>query len=245
MDREGVIQVLDQFIAAAALVRTQTTSTGAIRTPGRVTRASNDELMAMAPAVERILDHVTPSWRAMMPISAGQRWRGPREMAIRARAQLVDQERIDELLGDTAPRLSASQLHPWVWEAARSLWQTEHFAAAVQAAAIYVNAATQQKLGRRDVSEAELFRNAFSVDPPKNGRPRLRLGVPDDGPTYRSRQRGAASLGEALYAGVRNPGAHEVSPELPEHEALEQLAAFSLLARWVDASRVVGSADDE
>lgn len=38
-------------------------------------------------------------------------------------------------------------------------------------------------------------------------------------------------------AGIRNPSSHEDGlPELAENEALEQLAAFSVLARWVEAA---------
>ncbi|MFE2567778.1 TIGR02391 family protein [Streptomyces mirabilis] len=60
----------------------------------------------------------------------------------------------------------------------------------------------------------------------------------DDGSdTFRSVHRGAMALAEGCYAAIRNPNSHEDGlPELPEHEALEQLAAFSLLARWVDAA---------
>ncbi|MFE2517686.1 TIGR02391 family protein [Streptomyces mirabilis] len=60
----------------------------------------------------------------------------------------------------------------------------------------------------------------------------------DDGSdTFRSVHRGAMALAEGCYAAIRNPNSHEDGlPELPEHESLEQLAAFSLLARWVDAA---------
>ncbi|MFI1679106.1 TIGR02391 family protein [Streptomyces sp. NPDC020607] len=47
------------------------------------------------------------------------------------------------------------------------------------------------------------------------------------------------SFAEGCFAAIRNPSSHEDGlPELPEHEALEQLAAFSGLARWVDAALV-------
>jgi hypothetical protein len=34
--------------------------------------------------------------------------------------------------------------------------------------------------------------------------------------------------------GIRNPASHEHALDLPEPVALEQLAAFSLLARWIE-----------
>ncbi|WP_327344867.1 TIGR02391 family protein [Streptomyces europaeiscabiei] len=56
---------------------------------------------------------------------------------------------------------------------------------------------------------------------------------------FRSVQRGAAAFTEDRFAGIRNPTSHEDGlPELPQHEALEQLAAFSVTvpARRVDTA---------
>lgn len=61
---------------------------------------------------------------------------------------------------------------------------------------------------------------------------------PDDSSTYRSVQRGALTFAEGVFAGIRNPLSHEAENELSEHEALEYLAALSVLARWVDESKV-------
>jgi len=49
-------------------------------------------------------------------------------------------------------------------------------------------------------------------------------------------QDGAAAFGEGCYRAIRNPSGHIVQGDLPEHEALEQLAAFSILARSVDSA---------
>ena len=43
--------------------------------------------------------------------------------------------------------------------------------------------------------------------------------------------------------GIRNPQAHP-SPDITEQEALVQLAALSVLARWVDEWKPVGVDDD-
>ena len=61
---------------------------------------------------------------------------------------------------------------------------------------------------------------------------------PDDSDTYKSVQRGAMAFAEGIFAGIRNPLSHEVDQELTEQEALEYLAALSVLARWVDESTV-------
>lgn len=133
--------------------------------------------------------------------------------------------------------MDAGQLHPWAWENAAPLWRTQHFSQAVSQAAIRVNAETQAKVGRRDISETDLFNQVFKLDEPKAGAPRLRLMANDGSKTYENVHRGARSLAEGLYAGVRNPASHEIV-DVTEQIALEQLAAFSLLARWVDAAEV-------
>ncbi|GAA3803555.1 TIGR02391 family protein [Streptomyces chiangmaiensis] len=90
-----------------------------------------------------------------------------------------------------------------------------------------------------DLSETKLFQSAFSQTPPKAGEPRLRLMDDDGWDTFRSIHRGAMAFAEGCCAGIRNSNSHEDGlPELPEHEALEQPAAFSVLARWVDTASV-------
>ncbi|GAA0677210.1 hypothetical protein GCM10010193_33090 [Kitasatospora atroaurantiaca] len=198
------------------------------------------EIMASAQVVEQILDRVLPRWRSEIPDSQNRtvnRWVQHREAVQRAMVVLDREAEVREKLGDHAPQLSAATLHPWAWEGARSLWQSGHFREAVTAAARKVNAETQNKVGRRDVTESALFKEVFSVDEPRPGRPRLHA-VPDDGSkTFGSVQRGVASFAEGCFAAIRNPNSHEAElSELPEHEALEQLAAFSVLARWVDTA---------
>jgi hypothetical protein len=143
-----------------------------------------------------------------------------------------------EDLQSITPEMDAGKLHSWVWESAAPLWRTKHFSQAVSQAAIRVNTETQAKVGRRDITETDLFNQVFSLDEPKIGAPRLRLMEDDGSKTYKSVHRGARSLAEGLYAGVRNPASHEILGDLDEQHALEQLAAFSLLARWVDAATV-------
>ncbi|WBP89191.1 TIGR02391 family protein [Kitasatospora cathayae] len=62
----------------------------------------------------------------------------------------------------------------------------------------------------------------------------------DDGSkTFTIVHRGVAAFAEGCFAAIRNPNSHEAGlPELPEHEALEQLAAFSVPARWVDTGKL-------
>lgn len=198
-----------------------------------------DEIVASAHVVEQILDRVLPRWPDTVPEDVTGRWQGHREAAQRAITQVGREAEIREKLGDAAPRLDAGQLHSWVWDAARSLWQSNHYREAVRAAAVMINAATQNKLERRDISETALFQSAYSSDEPKPGQPRLRLPDDDNGRTSVSARRGVMALAEGCYAVLRNPASHDPLEELEETEALEQLAAFSVLARLIDRSKVV------
>ncbi len=203
-------------------------------------RGGEREIAASAQIIEQILDRVLPRWRTEVPDDRNKRvnrWCQHQEAVHRADAVLLRDAEVRERLGDNAPQLSAAAMHPWVWEGARALWQSGHFREAVTAAAKKVNAETQNRVSRRDASETALFQSVFSKDPPKPGQPRLRLMADDNSDTFKSIHRGAMAFAEGCYAGIRNPNSHEDGlPELPEHEALEQLAAFSVLARWVDGA---------
>lgn len=199
-------------------------------------RSSETEAAQHAHVVEQILDRVIPTWRSNHKPSSDQEWLHLREWAARARSVLQREEELRERLGDGAPDMDASRLHPWAWESGASFWRTGHFAQAVMQAAIRVNAETQAKVGRMDVSETELFNQVFSLDQPKPGAPRLRI-VPDDGSTtYKIIHRGARAFAEGLYTAIRNPGMHTPAKVNGEHQGFEQLAAFSILARWVDSA---------
>lgn len=205
---------------------------------GSFPRGSEEDLAAQAQVVELILNRVLPRWRTEVPEDKYRAWSRHYEAAIRAQAQLRRAEEIRQNLGDDAPEISAANLHPWIWSGARSLWQSGHYVQAVRDAVTKLNAETQNKVGRRDISETDLFKQSFSLDEAKPGKPRLRRMSPEDSDTYRSVQRGAMSLAEGVFAGIRNPLSHEADQELSEQVALEYLAALSVLARWVDESNV-------
>jgi len=204
-----------------------------------VAREPNSVIVPAAQVVEQILDRVLPDWRSQPAASKTHRWIQHREASLRALAQLERQEELKQRLGEDTPQLDASHLHPWVWDGARSLWQSGHYGEAVLAASRKVNAEAQNKLGRRDIGETELLQAAFSPNPAKPGDARLRLSTDDGSKTFKSLHAGAGSFAHGCYGALRNPGSHQVENEIPEDEALERLAAFSILARWIDAAEVV------
>ncbi len=240
MDIAWAREELAQFLKLTELYRPDDPPGVFTVTSRRSNRGAQADIVVSAHVVEQILDRVLPRWRTEVPSDQNKtvnRWCQHREAAQRADAAMRRDAEVRARLGDDAPQLSAGVMHPWVWDGAKALWRSGHFREAVTAAARKVNAETQNKVGRRDLSETKLFQNAFSQSPPKAGEPRLRLMDDDGGDTFRSVHRGAMAFAEGCYAGIRNPNSHEDGlPELPEHEALEQLAAFSVLARWVDTA---------
>lgn len=201
--------------------------------------AGADEIEAEAQVALQILSRVLPGWERNLQGDYKKPWAKERAAAIRAQTQLMRQEELDEKLGDKSPVVRVAEMHPWVWSAARSLWESGHYGEAVRAVSVKVNAELQRKTGRRDIAEQALFQESFSADPPHRGRPRLRLPNDDLGKTSTAVRRGVIAFAEGCYAALRNPLTHEVGAELSEQEAVEQLAAFSLLARWVDSAELM------
>lgn len=246
-DRMGPVAKLDTEWALAQLKRflyltdqvAYDNSGGGVVVIGSHLRASETEASESAHVTEQILDRVLPGWREDRP-EKDRKYTWLRDQASRAKSALEREAELAEKLGDNAPDMDAANLHPWAWENGRSYWNTGHYHQAVMQAAIRINAETQAKLGRMDVSEAALFTEAFSSNDPKPGAPRLRLAKDDGSKTYDNLHRGARAFADGLYTAIRNPGMHTPSPSDGGEKqlALEQLAAFSLLARWVDQAKI-------
>ncbi|GAB2513217.1 TIGR02391 family protein [Paramicrobacterium agarici] len=239
LNTDWALTELDKFITMTVMTNNSRSGPGYVSiTHTSSTAAPDADVTKQAQVVEKILDRVISAWRTEIDNSKNNRWTRHREAAIRAREELVRAEEIKRNLGDNAPEMSAANLHPWIWSGARSLWQSGHYVQAVRDAVTKLNAETQNKVGRRDVSETDLFKQSFSLDEAKPGKSRLRRMQPEDGDTYRSVQRGAMAFAEGVFAGIRNPLSHEADQELSEQAALEYLATLSVLARWVDESTV-------
>jgi len=237
LDPDWAITEIDKFLNVTAQVHPDMGP--GVFYFGTVMRGPGTDAAASAHVIEQILDRVLPGWQRDRP-AKDKEYRWLRDQASRAKGALQRSAELAEKLGDNAPDMDAANLHPWAWENGKSYWNTGHYHQAVMQAAIRINAETQAKLGRMDVSETDLFNQAFSLDAPKPGAPRLRLAADDGSKTYENLHRGARTFAEGLYAAIRNPGMHVPEPSAggAEQLALEQLAAFSLLARWVEQASV-------
>lgn len=191
------------------------------------------------PSVRLICERILPPTATVPGIEPGAMdYYELMNVALMTRGLLEKQKEIEDALGPREPAatISTAALHATVWDAAAPFWRSEHYGAGVDAAARAVNALLQQKIDRRDVSNTKLVNEAFSLDDPEDARPRLRV-IPDDGSeTYKSTQVGAMHFGAGCFMALRNPGAHEVEPDLDPVVATERLAAFSILARWIESA---------
>lgn len=164
----------------------------------------------------------------------GSSWGPAKRAALRALGLVQRGAEAKERLRSDAPALPADQLHDWVWSAARPMWEAGSHSTAVLHAAQSINVHLQQKLGRSDAGEGSLCVEAFSVDLPKPGRPRLRFDGDRSSQTWRSLQEGAGAFGRGCFQAMRNPPAHSYQHALTGQEAIEELAALSRLARWIE-----------
>jgi hypothetical protein len=245
VDRDWVLQQLQDFVAKIDEFRPIWAVPDSYRTTQY--QQLDDELAYREPVIRQIANAVCPGSgdyaRDLDMYSF--RWSNPRILAMDLIGRVEQAQEIEARLSAPGPQLQASNLHPDVWDAAQSLWRSQHRREAVEAAARSLNAVLQNKLDRREITNADLARQAFTPEAAEAGKPRLRFPGDRTSPTWRSRQQGTMEYAVGCFMAIRNVAAHE-EDELSEHEALEQLAALSLLARWIDeceledATRIAG-----
>lgn len=185
-----------------------------------------------------ILRRLYPEWKSENPADEYDEFASERDASRRLLARLDSLDEVNTRLGgeDISPRITASSLHHLIWGAADTQWGLGQRHEAVLAAAKAVNSQLQAKVKRRDVSESDLVKQAFSEKTPEPGRPRLRFSKIEDEKTRESVRAGVLEFGSGCFRAIRNPVGHLPNEEvdMTEQEALERLAALSLLARFID-----------
>jgi len=240
VDVDWVVAQLHAFVEETRAVGLSNSTVLTARTKPACGRPRAIELAEM---VRPILDRLYPEWRSENPESKNDEFKPERDAAQRLLARLANRSEVESRLGgsDSSPAVRTSEMHPLIWGAAQTQWVTGHRHEAVLAASKAVNSHLQNKVGRRDVSETDLVRQSLSEKDPEPGKPRLRFLSIEDAQTRESMRQGVMSFGAGCFGAIRNPVGHLPNTEvdLPEHVAVEQLAALSLLARWLDAADVV------
>ncbi|MFD8685342.1 TIGR02391 family protein [Streptomyces sp. NPDC059651] len=165
-------------------------------------------------------------------------WQLVRIAATEALGHARSADELAAFLRPTSPSIAADALHPWVWESAAPLWAAQAHQDAVLAAARVINRRLQLKLGRHDIGDKNLCMQSFSIKEPAAGQPRLRFEGDRDSPTWVARQEGAMQLSAGAFLAIRNLAAHEETVTWTQQEALEYLATFSVVARWIEECSV-------
>ncbi|MFN2504172.1 MAG: TIGR02391 family protein [Acidimicrobiales bacterium] len=136
-----------------------------------------------------------------------------------------------------APTVDVAALHPWVAGMAATLWSGGHHRQAVEEGARSIEVQLRAKLSVSSGTGAPLVTAAFSPKDARLGEPRLRFAeFPAGSESWTNAHEGAMAFGRGCMMRIRNLYSHGHEPS--EQEALEALAALSLLARWIDESEV-------
>jgi hypothetical protein len=155
----------------------------------------------------------------------------------KALAVLRDREEWKINLAPDSPSLTADSLHPTIWAAAASVWETGQYEVAAEQACTALSARIKAK-ARSHLNERDLVGQVFKEEPPTTSQSRLHFPGDRADKTWRSRQQGLHLVAQGAFAGIRNIAAH-ARPAWTEHEALEHLAVLSIVARWADETQLV------
>jgi hypothetical protein len=123
-------------------------------------------------------------------------------------------------------------------EAGRLDGDAGHRRAAIQAAATQVDLALQARLSSHDISGTDIVTQAFRLDAPKPKKPGLRFpGLTVGSERFMSAHQGAMNFGQGCFMAVHNLATHDPT-DPDEDDAMEMLAALSVLAHWIDGAAV-------
>jgi Protein of unknown function (Hypoth_ymh) len=228
-DPDGAIEMLDAFVRAI-----DEYDKAEDHFPRLARRSLYDNVMRTQGAIQRIALAVEPGVDHDFSPGSVMQFGNARDVALHIRGLIESEQRLAAILEPIGPRLAARGLHPTVWNAAATLWDGRHYREAISAAGTGIDLALQAKLGRNDVTGTPLIQEAFSADPPKAGRPRLRFNRYErDTQDWTNAHEGARHLGVGCMMRIRNLTTHSLD-QPQEGEALEQLAALSVFARLLD-----------
>jgi hypothetical protein len=212
-------------------------NSGAVR-EGRATDV-NDRIRSMITPARTIAAQLDPAIAQQMGAvpPGGWEWATLSDSLVGIIGVIDQRERVEAIIGPRGPALAADRLHPRVWQASAPLWDGGNFRMAIQAAATAVDSQLKVKL-RVDRSGTDLVTKAFSTRAPTPDEPRLRFrGFSPGTESWTNAHEGALHFARGCAQRIRNLATHEEA-EPEEQVALEQLAALSVLARWIDDANV-------
>jgi hypothetical protein len=199
----------------------------------------NDKITEQVPTVEEIIRKLDPKLLTAefgIALHLGG-LSGTTRQTRKALAILRDREDWKINLAPDSPSLTADKLHPIIWGAAATIWETGEYKLAAQAACVSLSAHIKTRASS-PLNDRELVTQVFTAEPPTPTQSRLHLPGDSADKNWRSRQQGLHLVAQGAFAGIRNIAAHS-NAAWAEHEALEHLAVLSVVARWADETQLM------
>jgi hypothetical protein len=165
-------------------------------------------------------------------------WDRARESGVRSAVAILEGAIHElELRAEVGPELQPGSLHPWIAGAVAGLWDSGHHRQAVDEATRAIEVRLKAMTGSHQTG-TPLVTDAFNPAPPKAGEKRLRFPQFEVGtPSWTNAHEGAMAFARGCMMRIRNLIEHDDGWD--EREALESLAALSLLARWTESATVI------
>jgi hypothetical protein len=234
VDTEWMRERLEQYLRLCERYETSEKQSGYDYTD--LMRTIDQEALALQPTVERIFAALHPCLLDdLAPL--GYHTSNIDRRVRQALGIIADREEWALRLAPDSPSLSADRMHPLMWLAAATVWKTGQYRVAVLQAAVALSAHIKDRSGSH-LNDRELVAQVFAADLPKTGQVRLHLAGDRVDKRWQSRQQGLHLIAQGVFAGIRNVVVHD-DVEWTEHEALEQLAVLSVVARWTGATTLV------
>ncbi|HZD14949.1 MAG TPA: TIGR02391 family protein, partial [Pseudonocardiaceae bacterium] len=102
-------------------------------------------LFRAEPTIRKILTTLDPKLAEALNLDQVAGEAMARTLVQQALGILDDMDKWAANLAPDAPTMPADQFHQWVWDAARTFWESKHYRAAVDAAARSINVHTHDK----------------------------------------------------------------------------------------------------
>ena len=242
MDEERAVQHLESFLGLLATNRAAFALKDKLFVSNTQWRETQEQILSRRPLILAIadeLDHVIAKKmreRSTLPWE----WEDTEEAAGELLGLLRDRAEFHAVFGRTIEVDSGPHVHRSIWKNAAALWEDAQFGQAVKEAIGFVlGVLLPSKLGRFDLAGVELVTEAFSLEPPRPGRARLRLpNLTPDTEAWEDAHSGAKHFGVGCILAVRSVTIDHPHP-IDENAAMELLISLSTFARWIDQAEVV------
>jgi len=240
VDAERAIQHLEAFLDLLRTNRAAFALRHEIFASNAQWRETQDEILSLRPLMSAIAQELDETIAAKMRARADGpwEWQDAEEATVEALGLLRGRTEFQAVLGREVAG-SVGRIEGAIWRVASPAWHEAQFGQAVKVATTFVfGTLLPEKLDRFDLGGVDLISEALSLEPPKPGRPRLRLpSVAPDTEAWEAVHAGARHFMTGCISVVRGLVTSRAD-YLDEASAFELLMSLSAVARWIDRADV-------